>query len=202
VSHPPKKRSPRVIDPGFLLHAYSQGYFPMAMDNGEIGWFSPDPRAIIPLEQEEFHIPRTLRVTLRKNPFEIRLNTAFAKVMEGCAKREETWIDKTIQESYLLLHRLGHAHSVECWQNNQLVGGLYGVGLGGVFFGESMFHRVTDASKVALVHLVERMRERGFLLLDTQWTTPHLMKFGAKEIPREEYLARLQTALRVKPGFC
>jgi leucyl/phenylalanyl-tRNA--protein transferase len=201
VSHPPKKKEQRIIDPGFLLHAYSQGYFPMAMDNGEIGWFSPDPRAVIPLAEEEFHIPHGLARRLRRNPFEIRIDTAFAEVMEGCAQREETWIDHVIRESYLLLHRLGNAHSVECWQGDTLVGGLYGVCLGGAFFGESMFHRATDASKVALVSLVERLRARSFQLLDTQWTTPHLLRFGAKEIPRKQYLAKLQAALSVKPSF-
>ena len=161
----------------------------MAMEDGEIAWFSPDPRAIIPLEA--FHVPHGLRRTLKKNPFEIRIDTAFETVMVGCGHRKETWINPEIFESYVNLHRLGHAHSVETWYNGELAGGLYGVAIGGAFFGESMFTRKTDASKVALHALVERLRARGYSLLDTQWTTPHLAHFGTTEIPRREYLARL-----------
>lgn len=165
----------------------------MATPEGEIAWFSPDPRGILPLE--EFHTPHGLARRLRKNPFEIRFDTAFAEVMRGCAGREETWINREITESYHALHRLGYAHSVEAWREERLVGGLYGVALGGAFFGESMFHRETDASKIALHALVRHLCARGFSLLDTQWNTPHLATFGAREIPRREYLRRLKTAL-------
>jgi leucyl/phenylalanyl-tRNA--protein transferase len=188
-----------MIDPDFLLQAYRMGIFPMAMEDGEIGWFSPDPRGIIPLDT--FHVPHGLKRVLKRNPFEIRIDGDFEGVMRGCAERKETWIDHTVISSYCELFRRGCAHSVEAWLDGELVGGLYGVAIGGAFFGESMFHRATDASKVALVHLVELMRERGFLLLDTQWTTPHLVKFGAKEIPKEKYMRMLHEALRVKASF-
>jgi leucyl/phenylalanyl-tRNA--protein transferase len=167
--------------------------------SGEIGWYSPDPRAII--EPEELKIPRSLKLTLKKNPFEIRLDRRFEEVMRACAEREDTWISEEIVQSYLHLHQLGLAHSVECWKNAELAGGLYGVAIGGAFFGESMFSRVRDASKVALVSLVNRLRDRGFELLDTQFITPHLARFGAKEIPREEYLTRLKAALRKNCQF-
>jgi len=174
-----------------LLHAYRNAIFPMAMEDGEIAWFSPDPRAIIPID-DGFHIPHGLKRTLRKNPFEIRINAGFEEVMRRCALREDTWINEEIVASYVALHQLGHAHSVEAWSEGQLAGGLYGVALGGAFFGESMFHEVTDASKVALHALVTRMRERGYSLLDTQWLTPHLRTFGAQEIPRGAYQKRLK----------
>lgn len=189
-----------LLEPELLLNAYASGIFPMAMENGELGWFSPDPRGVIPLDGC-FHIPHGLRRALKKQPFEIRFNTAFADVMRGCADRRETWIDDTIYKSYVRLHYLGHAHSVEAWREGSLVGGLYGVALGGAFFGESMFSRVADASKVALVALVERLRERGYTLLDTQWTTAHLRQFGAADISRRDYLARLRQALQVKTTF-
>jgi leucyl/phenylalanyl-tRNA--protein transferase len=178
-----------MIPVDLLLHAYRSAVFPMAMEGGEIAWFSPDPRAIIPLET--FHVPHGLRRTLKRNPFELRVDTAFEAVMRACAEREETWINEEIVRSYTALHRLGHAHSVEAWLEGRLVGGLYGVAIGGAFFGESMFHAVTDASKVALHALVERLRARDFALLDTQWITPHLLTFGAVEIPRAEYQRRL-----------
>jgi leucyl/phenylalanyl-tRNA--protein transferase len=185
-----------VIDPALLVRAYREGIFPMALDDGEIGWFSPDPRGVIPLET--FHVPARLARVVRSARFEIRIDTAFEAVMRACAERpnDGTWISEEIVESYLALHRLGLAHSVEVWRQGDLVGGLYGVSLGGAFFGESMFHRETDASKVALVALVERLKRRGFTLLDTQWVTEHLEQFGATEIPREEYLRRLAMALR------
>ncbi len=179
----------RMIPVEMLLHAYRSGVFPMAMEDGEISWFSPDPRTIIPLES--FHVPHGLRRTLKKGLFEIRVDADFEETMRRCGKRAETWINEEIIKSYVALHRLGHAHSVEAWQGGRLVGGLYGVALGGAFFGESMFHEVTDASKVALNALVLRMRERGYSLLDTQWTTPHLALFGAVEIARKGYLRRL-----------
>jgi leucyl/phenylalanyl-tRNA--protein transferase len=189
-----------LLEPALLLNAYASGIFPMAMDNGDLGWFSPDPRGVIPLN-EGFHVPHGLRRTLKKAPFEIRVNTGFADVMRGCADRNETWIDDTIYKSYVRLHYLGHAHSVESWCDGRLVGGLYGIALGGAFFGESMFSRAPDASKVALVALVERLRERGYVLLDTQWTTAHLRQFGAQDLPRREYMARLRRALAVTASF-
>lgn len=188
-----------MIPPEVLLRAYAEGVFPMALENGEIGWFSPDPRALIPIE--EFHVPHGLRRTLKKNPFEIRFDESFATVMQACAQRESTWINDEIFESYVMLHNYGFAHSVECWKDGELAGGLYGVALGGAFFGESMFHRVTDASKVALWALVQRLKERGFVVLDTQWTTPHLETFGAFEMPRRKYLTLLRTALRKECRF-
>jgi len=178
-----------MIPAELLLHAYRHAVFPMAMEDGEIAWFSPDPRAIIPLDT--FHMPHGLKRELKKARFEIRINTAFEAVMRACALREETWINEEIVESYVNLHREGHAHSVEAWLDGKLAGGLYGVSVGGAFFGESMFHEVTNASKVALNALVERLRQRGFTLLDTQWLTPHLVTFGAIEIPRLEYQRQL-----------
>lgn len=214
------------LDAETLIRAYASGHFPMALDDdrffdaetdddpdsneeapldkGEgpsrIGWFSPDPRGVIPLD--EFHIPHGLKRTLRKKPFEIRLNGDFSAVIAACGDREETWISGEICKAYTELHQLGFAHSVEAWQNDELVGGLYGVSLAGVFFGESMFSRATDASKVALVALVERMRTRGFTLLDTQWTNPHLEQFGCREIPRDDYMRQLNEALRIDVRFC
>lgn len=181
-----------------LLGAYAQGVFPMA-DQGELTWFSPLMRGVIPLD-ERFHIPHGLKRALRQQPFEVRWNTDFRATMLGCAARERTWIDGTILESYCLLHRLGYAHSVECHDAEGLQGGLYGVALGRVFFGESMFSRKTDASKIALVGLVEELRAKGFLLLDTQWLTEHLKRFGGEEIPRDEYQRRLKHALGKQDG--
>lgn len=179
-----------------LLSAYSQGIFPMAVNTrGLIRWFSPDPRAIIPID-DSFHIPHGLRRTLRRRSFQITTDRAFEDVIRACSLAHgETWISSEIIRSYTALYREGFAHSVEAWREGRLAGGLYGVHLGGAFFGESMFHHETDASKVALVALVERLRERGFSLLDTQWLTPHLVRFGAHEIPRAEYLERLRRAL-------
>lgn len=167
--------------------------FPMAHD-GEIHWFSPEMRGVIPLD-EGFHVPHGLKRALRRRPYEVRRDTAFREVMLGCADREETWIDPVILESYCRLHELGFAHSVECWDADGMQGGLYGVELPGVFFGESMFSRRTDASKIALVALVEDLRGRGCRLLDTQWMTPHLRTFGGREVPRDGYLALLREAL-------
>lgn len=173
----------------------------MAMEDGSIGWFSPDPRGILPLDT--FHVPSRLARVMRHNPFEVSFNRAFESVMRACAVREDdgTWISEDIVQAYSALHRLGLAHSVECWREGQLVGGLYGVHLGGAFFGESMFHRETDASKVALVTLVDRLHRRSFSLLDTQWINPHLVQFGGVEIPRAEYLKRLRSALTKECGF-
>ncbi|MFQ6049268.1 MAG: leucyl/phenylalanyl-tRNA--protein transferase [Phycisphaerae bacterium] len=183
-----------------LLTAYRMGIFPMADPDGQIYWCSPDPRAVIELDR--FHVPRTLRQRCRQRRFTCRINTAFEQVIRGCADRSEgTWLSPEMIEGYSRLHRLGYAHSVESWQAGRLAGGLYGVTLGGAFFGESMFHRVPDASKVALVWLVERLRQRGFCLLDVQFLTPHLARFGAVEIPRSEYLRRLEQALARRCQF-
>jgi len=176
-----------------LLGAYREGVFPMA-EEGELHWFSPLMRGIIPLD-ERFHIPHGLKKSLKKKPFEVRRNSDFRAVIQGCSERSETWIDGLILESYCELHQLGFAHSIECYDESGLQGGLYGVALGKAFFGESMFSRKTDASKIALVHLVEWMREEGYTLLDTQWMTDHLRQFGGTEIPREEYLELLADAL-------
>jgi len=188
-----ERKGAHIIPPEVLLDAYSRGIFPMA-EQGSILWFSPTMRGLIPLD-ERFHISRGLRKSLKKRPFEVRFNTAFRAVMEGCASRDETWIDTVILDSYCLLHEQGYAHSVECWDAEGLQGGLYGVALPGVFFGESMFSHKTDASKIALVALVERLRALDFKLLDTQWLTEHLMQFGGYEIPRKEYLKLLQGVL-------
>src|ERR1700726_5121331 len=161
-----------MIPPELLLQGYRLGGFPMAMEDDSIAWFSPDPRAIIPLEN--FHVPHALRREWRRKVFEIKIDNCFGEVIRACAKREDTWINREIIESYTRLHELGHAHSVEAWAGGKLAGGLYGVAIGGAFFGEWMFHRVTDASKIALVALVERLCARKFLLLDTHWLTPHL----------------------------
>jgi leucyl/phenylalanyl-tRNA--protein transferase len=184
---------PEIIAPEILLGAYAQGVFPMAED-GEIVWISPKVRGIIPLD-DRFHVPHGLKKRLRKNPFEIRFDSAFREVMLGCADRDSTWIDPVILESYCNLHGLGYAHSVECWDEDGLQGGLYGVSLGRVFFGESMFSRKADASKVALVALVRRLREQGYGLLDTQWMTDHLRSFGGLEMEREQYLKALADSI-------
>jgi leucyl/phenylalanyl-tRNA--protein transferase len=183
-----------MIPADLLLDAYSQAVFPMAMEDGEIGWFSPDPRAVIPLDK--FQIPHGLKRTLKKDAFEIRIDTAFEKVIGQCAARDETWISGIISESYRELHRLGHAHSVEAWIGEDLAGGLYGVTIGSAFFGESMFHRVTDASKVALCALVERLQQKHYRMLEVQWLTPHLKTFGAIEIPRVQYMKLLKQCVR------
>lgn len=182
-----------IIPPENLLEAYAQGVFPMGHE-GEILWFSPEKRGLIPLD-ERFHVPHGLKRALKRKPFEVRLDTAFRDTMLSCADRKETWIDETILASYCELHRLGFAHSVECWDAEGLQGGLYGVELPGVFFGESMFSRKTDASKIALVALVDRLRSKGFQLLDTQWMTAHLRQFGGYELTRRQYQKALASAL-------
>lgn len=185
-----------------LLAAYCQGIFPMAVNaQGDIRWFSPDPRAIIPLD-DRFHISHGLQRVLKKEKFRITFDADFASVIRSCAKAHgSTWISKEIIQGYSELHKLGFAHSVEAWFDNKLAGGLYGVHIGGAFFGESMFHNITDASKVALVALVARLREKHFVLLDTQWTTPHLLQFGTYEIPKTEYMDILGKALALKRSF-
>jgi leucyl/phenylalanyl-tRNA--protein transferase len=193
--------SSRSLDPALVIRAYREGLFPMAIESGQIGWFSPDPRGILPLDT--FHIPSRLARVIRKSPFEVAINRAFEDVMRACATRKDdgTWISEEIVQCYVALHRLGLAHSVEAWRSGQLVGGLYGVHIGGAFFGESMFHRETDASKVSLVTLVDRLRRRNFSLLDTQWVNPHLEQFGGVEIPRAEYLQRLKDAVGRECSF-
>jgi leucyl/phenylalanyl-tRNA--protein transferase len=188
-----------VIDPDLLLQGYRLGVFPMAMEDNSIEWFSPDPRAILPLE--DFHVPHALRRVIRKKVFETKIDSAFANVIGACAKRENTWINREIIESFTRLHELGHAHSVEAWKDGKLAGGLYGVAVGGAFFGESMFHHVTDASKIALVALVQHLRPRKFALLDTQWLTPHLQQFGGIEISRNHYLRLLGRAVELPRKF-
>ena len=184
-----------MLDPAILVKAYQQGIFPMGMDDGQIGWFSPNPRGILPLDG--FHLPSRLARVVRSARFTVRIDAGFENVMRACATRRDdgTWINEEILESYVTLHRLGLAHSVETWQEDKLVGGLYGVHLGGAFFGESMFHHVTDASKVALVALVDRLNRKAFRLLDIQWVTPHLKQFGAINVPRRTYLKVLAEAL-------
>jgi len=190
-----------VIEPGVLVQAYRQGIFPMAMEDGEIGWFSPDPRGVLPLDA--VHVPSRLARVIRSARFEVAIDRDFEGVMRACAadREEGTWISEDIIASYVALYRQGVAHSVECWRRGRLVGGLYGVHLGGAFFGESMFHLETDASKVALIALVARLRERGFGLLDIQWVTPHLARFGAVEIPRRHYLALLSHVVDQPTSF-
>ena len=194
-----------MIPSELLVSAYSSGWFPMAVDEGEIRWYSPDPRGIIPLDA--FHVPSRLARVIRRGRFRIEIDRDFPAVIRGCAQVDRkdddpgTWIDSEILTSYIAMHRQGLAHSVEAWEGERLAGGLYGVALGGAFFGESMFHRATDASKVALAALVERMKARGLTLLDIQWVTPHLEQFGAIEIPRSEYLELLQEALNVDARF-
>ncbi len=195
-----RRKKVTIIDPDFLLKAYCSGYFPMADDmSGEIGWYSPDPRAIF--ELDGLRVSRSLSLTMKKKPFELFVNSAFEEVMRACAERKETWISEEIIQSYLELYRLGFAHSVECWKDQKLAGGLYGVAIQGAFFGESMFSRMRDSSKIALVYLVDRLKARGFELLDTQFVTPHLSRFGAREIAKGEYLRRLKAALKRDCSF-
>ena len=183
------------LTPDGVLLAYSHGIFPMADErSGEVLWFRPDPRAVIPLDG--FHVSRSLARPIRRGAFEIRVDTDFDGVMRGCAERAEgTWISERFVKVYGALHRAGAAHSVEAWRDGRLVGGTYGLALGGAFMAESMFHRERGASKVALAALVHRLRERGFILLDVQYLTPHLESLGAVEISRQEYERRLERAL-------
>ncbi len=193
------------ITPQVLLKAYSCGIFPMAESADDPGmfWVEPEMRGII--ELDSFYIPRRLARTVRQKPFDIRVDTAFEDTIRLCAEsapdRSETWINGRIANLYLELHKLGHCHSVECWKDEVLVGGLYGVRLGGAFFGESMFSRARDASKIALVHLVDRLKAGGFCLLDTQFNTAHLSQFGALEIPKSRYEELLDQALQVDADF-
>jgi len=193
------------LTPELLLRAYAGGFFPMAesAEEPDLFWVDPDPRGVLPLER--MHLSRRLRRTLRAGGYEVRVDTSFDAVMRGCAEptqiRPKTWINDEILSLYGALHERGSAHSVETWMAGELVGGLYGVALGGAFFGESMFSRTRDASKVALVHLAARLVKGGFVLLDTQFVTEHLKHFGAVEITRAEYHRRLQAALAVEAYF-
>ncbi|KCZ94063.1 leucyl/phenylalanyl-tRNA--protein transferase [Hyphomonas johnsonii] len=188
-----------------LLACYRRGVFPMAdsRDDPNLFLVDPDMRGILPLDA--FHIPRRLKRTVKKDPFRITVDTAFTRVMEFCGEetedRDSTWINSAILNLYSALHREGHAHSVECWDGDQLVGGLYGVSVGGAFFGESMFSRATDASKIALVHLVARLIAGGYALLDAQFHNPHLEQFGLIEVPRFQFKALLRDALPLKANF-
>lgn len=193
------------LTPEIVLRAYAAGIFPMAesSENPELFWVDPEFRGILPFEQ--FHLPRSLRKTVRQNKFEIRYDTDFDGVIKGCGEhaddRRETWINGEIIYLYSKLFKMGHAHTVECWKDDRLVGGLYGVSLRGAFFGESMFSRVRDASKVALVHLMARLKYGGFNLLDTQFVTEHLSLFGALEVPRERYHELLDDAMAVDATY-
>ena len=189
------------ITPLVLLNAYSRGIFPMAESraSNEIFWLDPKQRGIMPLDG--FHISRSLRRTLLREPYEIRVNTAFKQVVEGCADRDETWINDTILGLYLDLFDVGHAHSVEVWEGDALVGGIYGVSLRGAFFGESMFSRKRDTSKIAIAYLISRLKFGGFALFDTQFMTDHLASLGGVEIPREQYHAKLKDALSGAANF-
>lgn len=187
----------------FLLAAYANGYFPMAdtQDSPILHWMYPEVRGILPLE--DFHIPRSLAKFIKKSPFRITINTAFPEIIRACAEinqgRSETWINEPIINLYTELWKNGFGHSVECWQESKLVGGLYGVAIGGAFFGESMFSRTSNASKVALVYLVELLKNSGYILLDAQFTNDHLKQFGIIEIPRADYLIKLANAIAITP---
>ncbi len=192
------------LTPDILIAAYCQGLFPMAEEDGAISWYDPNPRAIIPLDA--FHVPRRLARMVRNGGFELRVDTCFHEVMAACAEPREdhdgTWISPEMIDAYTALHRLGFAHSVEAWRDGVLAGGLYGVAIRGLFAGESMFSRATDASKVALVHLVERLRRGGFVLLDSQYVVGgHMLQFGTIEISRAEYRRHLAHALTVEATF-
>jgi leucyl/phenylalanyl-tRNA--protein transferase len=189
------------ITPDILLRAYAMGIFPMSdgRDDPEIHWVDPRRRGILPLDQ--FHLSRSLAKCIRAGRYRVTVDTGFDAVVEGCAERGETWISRRIQRLYLQLHTLGFAHSIEVWDGEALVGGVYGVTLGAAFFGESMFSRQTDASKVALAHAVHRLRAGGFRLFDTQFLTPHLASLGGKEIPRAEYHRLLAEALDARADF-
>lgn len=190
------------LTPQLLIQAYSMGIFPMGDSRNPrepLRWYAPDPRCI--LELSKFHVPKRLLRTYRQGRFELKVNSAWRRVMELCADRDDTWITDQIYDVYTKLHQMGKAHSVEAYLDGVLVGGLYGVSLGGAFMGESMFHLVTDASKIALIYLVERLKERRFVLLDCQFMTNHLKTFGARDIPQIEYLSRLQQALKLDVHF-
>ena len=194
------------LSPHWMLEAYRSGIFPMPLCYEReriLAWFSPQPRGI--LELDRLHVSRRLARRLSRGEFQFSLDRAFARVVEGCAapRREDTgcWLTLGLQNGYQSLHQLGYAHSVEVWQDGELVGGIFGIAIGGFFAGESMFHRVTDASKAALWRLVEQLKERGYVLFDVQWTNDHTRSLGAEDIPREKYLARLRTAIKLPVSF-
>ena len=187
------------LRPTTLLRAYRNGIFPWFNEGDPLLWWSPDPRAIF--EIDRFYLSSRLQRTIRAGKFRVTINNAFGEVMRGCADREQTWITADMIDAYTRLHQLGHAHSIEAWQGDELAGGVYGIALGGFFAGESMFHRVRDASKVALTYLVEYLNIRGFVLFDTQVLTEHTARLGAMQIPRAEYLARLKNALEMPVSF-
>jgi leucyl/phenylalanyl-tRNA---protein transferase len=188
------------LTPELLLKAYSMGIFPMGDErHDEIRWYSPDPRCIF--DFDTFHVPKRLARTYRQGVFELRVNQAWREVLLHCANRDSTWITGKIYAAYTQLHELGFAHTVEAYYEGKLAGGLYGVTIGGAFMGESMFHTVTDASKVCLIYLVQRLKERGFILLDSQFMTEHLSTLGAVNISRDEYIRRLQKALLLNCKF-
>jgi leucyl/phenylalanyl-tRNA--protein transferase len=187
------------IEPLDLLNAYCEGVFPMGDDDGSVSWYRPKMRGILPIA--EFHLPTRFERYFKNHPFEVRWNTAFGDVVRACADRPSTWINETILDTYEELHRIGHAHSAEVWREGRLVGGVYGVSIGAAFFGESMFSRETQASKVALTCLQRRLHERGFIVHDTQWTTPHLAMFGGREIPCAQYLKLLHHAIQMPATF-
>lgn len=182
-----------------VLSAYSQGIFPMGHDDGTIRWYSPDPRCIF--DFDKFHVPRRLMRTYKSGKFEMKVNSAWKEVLKACADRDSTWITDDIFRVYTQMHEAGFAHSVEAYYEGRLAGGLYGVSIGGAFMGESMFHNVTDASKISLIFLVERLQSRGFVLLDSQYMTDHLSTLGAVLISRQEYLRRLDRALYLNCRF-
>jgi leucyl/phenylalanyl-tRNA--protein transferase len=194
------------LSPSWLLTAYRRGIFPWPVFDGSteiLAWFSPDPRAV--LDFQDLHVPRRLQRRIRSGQFRVTLNQAFDEVVDACAaprkQDEQTWITPRMSRAYRKLHRLGWAHSVEVWQQRSLVGGLYGVAVGGFFSGESMFHRQRDASKAAVVALVEHLRACGFRLFDVQQASPHLRRLGAREIPRSEFLRRLRGAVNLTVRF-
>jgi leucyl/phenylalanyl-tRNA--protein transferase len=201
---PPMDEAPTIITPDMLLGAYANGYFPMAMerDDPELYWFSPEERGVLPIEG--FNIPRGLARAMKTHPYTITTDRDFEAVIRACGTltptRHETWINENIVTLYTTLHRMGHAHSIETWQDDHLVGGLYGVSLGGIFFGESMFSRAPDASKIALVTLVDILREAGYSLLDTQYVNNHLKQFGVEAVPKKIYMRKLEKALNASPN--
>ncbi|MCL5992167.1 MAG: leucyl/phenylalanyl-tRNA--protein transferase [Bacteroidetes bacterium] len=189
-----------IIEPQFLLNAYSSGYFPMAESRESvILWHSPDPRAIIPLDK--IKMPRSVKQSIKKKNFEFRIDTAFRQVIEACSQREDTWISQEIIDSYVILHSAGYAHSVETYKDGILVGGLYGVALGGAFFGESMFTTVSNSSKAAFYHLANHLIKKRFILLDTQFINEFTESLGAVEIPKEHYLRILKEAIKLNVRF-
>ncbi len=202
----PKRTTRTLITPEQVLAAYQQGYFPMSRGQfGPIDWFMAEPRTLIPLD-DRFHVRRSLRKTMQKTDLEVRLNTRFAQVIQHCSRHgevteDEIWLSEEMIALYVELHRRGFAHSVEVWQQNQLVGGLYGIAIKSAFFGESMFSRVSSASQIALVALVERLRARGFKMLDAQMRTQHVSFFGAEDYSHEEYLGVLADAMLEEASF-